>query len=176
MAKRLDNSTAFVFGLCTFCLLVTFVAIGANANDESAPPTIQTISTAPDALALENEEGHLSETPARDLIMRQIIAIKDRDAQNAMQTTTPRFQKQKKITNSKEFLNKMRFDFRPLYSYQSYEFTDNKRIGKSIIQKVAFTSKDGDTITAIYRLTKNESGEWLIDSLALMPLKDAEPI
>ena len=187
MKKRLDKSTAFVFGLCTFCLMVTFVAIGASADNTLQNVSTQNISTGlqerqniqdPQKSNAENQatRSALSSEFARDLIMRQITAIKDRDAENAMQTTTKRFQNQKKIADSKEFLNKMRFNFRPVYFHKSFEFTNNKRIGKNIIQKVDFTSKDGDTITAIYRLTQSDAGLWLIDSLALMPFKDAEPI
>jgi hypothetical protein len=185
MKKRLDKSTAFVFGLCTFCLMVTFVAIGASAENtpqKNDAQALHNISTGPQELQTNPEKEQnptrsaLSSEFARDLIMRQITAIKDRDAENAMQTTTPRFQKQKKIADSKEFLNKMRFNFRTVYFHKSFEFTNNKRIGKNIIQKVDFTSKDGYTITAIYRLTQSDAGLWLIDSLALMPFKDAEPI
>ncbi|MCB9989940.1 MAG: DUF4864 domain-containing protein [Rhodospirillales bacterium] len=161
---KFHASIYLTFGVAAFCILMTLVAINANADDiVSAEGGIEQVSIpAVDA------------DPAHQLITRQLDAIRERDADLAWSMTSEDLHE--KYETPKEFLSHLRFELRPIYNHDSYKFLSQYGGPDSLTQKVEMEdSYTGDTVTVIYRLEKQADGLWQIDSFAILP-DDAQPI
>lgn len=144
------------------CILLTLVAIGAQANDSALPQPEPTINSAAS-----------KSSPVQDLIKKQLEAIKDRDAELAWSMTTGSFHE--KFETGKEFLSHLRLKLRPVYNHEGFTFLDQHDIQNGLVQKVEMEDRYGDPATVIYRLKQQDNGEWLIDSFAILE-SEAEPI
>ena len=159
-----DKITHLILGLSFVCILLTLVAISAQAaDDETLPqPTVTQVSVrAPD--------------PAHDLIRKELDAISARDSELAWSLTTDRYQE--KFDSDKEFLSHLRFRERPIYNHGSFKFLDQHGGQNNLIQKVEMEDIYGDPVTVIYRLEKQDDGRWLIDSFAILnSASESDPI
>lgn len=157
-----DKITHFVLGLSFVCILLTLVAIGAQADDMAPQPE-------PTAAATAEQTGN----KAHDLIRKQLTAIKARDADLAWSLATVDFHE--KFETGKEFLTHLRLRLRPLYNNEDVTFLDQADTQEGIIQKVEIDEHNGEPVTVIYRLEEQEDGELLIDSFAVLA-PEADPI
>jgi len=164
-AVPFDKITRLTLGLCFFCLLLTVVALmAATAHAEDAMPP------QPEPIASEAPELN----PVHDLIRRQLSAIKARNAELAWSLTTGHIHE--KFETGKEYLNHLRLQLRPIYNSGAVKFLDQSDTESGYIQRVEIDEHDGEPVTVIYRVEKQESGELLIDSFAILDDFDAEPI
>jgi hypothetical protein len=105
--------------------------------------------------------------PVRDLITRQMDAIRDRNAEQAFSYTTAGFHEH--YGSAQSFLSRMRFEQRPLYNHKEYIFLDRHKIaGGGVLQKVKVQGVyDGEPVIVIFRLEPQPDGTWLIDSYSV---------
>lgn len=110
------------------------------------------------------------------LIESQMDAIKKRDAEAAYALTTGTFHK--KYDTAGEFLTGMRFHFRPLYNHESFRFLDQSETQTgALIQRLEVDYSHGTTPTVvIYRLQRDDAGEWRIDSFSIVDTDEGQPI
>jgi len=161
---KFDRATYLVFGMAMMCLFLTVVA--ATASAENSGPGITAIS-APATGATADA--------AREVIRRQLQAIKVRDADTAFSLTTPGNHK-KYDGSAAAFLTKMRYSYRPIYNHQTITFLDRHDIKGALIQKVRIENRRSEPVTVIYRLEQQaEDGPWLIDSFTILA-SESEPI
>lgn len=109
----------------------------------------------------------------QDVIKAQLIAIRTRDAAAAHALMTPDSHTAK--DDSKTFFSKMRFTQRALYNHEDYTFLENQSTGDVSLQKVRINDHYGAPVMVIYRLERQASGHWLIDSYTILET-DAQPI
>ena len=160
-----DRGTYLTFGLAIVCILLTLVAISAQADEgENIPPQPEPIAAAAASRDIN---------PARDLITRQLAAIRHRDADMVWALTTDDFHE--KFDTAKDFLSHLRFRLRPIYNHEDYKFLNQSETGDSLIQKVEMEDSYGDPVMVIYRLEQQDDGQWLIDSFAILA-PEAQPI
>ena len=163
-----DKVTHFIMGLSVVCIVLTLVAISAQADDtalaEIKPVSIDIPSQSHTAKSLN---------PIQDLITRQLAAIKDRDAELAWSMTTEKFHD--KYDTAKAYLSHLRLKKRPVYNHEGYTFLEQSDTNYGVIQKVELEDRYGDPVTAIFKLKKQSEGLWLIDSFALLAF-EADPI
>lgn len=140
--------------LCLF--LVLCAAVPAHAAGDPAPLPVTSIA-APAA-----------GDPVRDLIARQMEAIRDRDAERAFAHTTAAFHEH--YDTPQNFLSHVRFEYRPLYNHKGFSFLDSHELdGGGLLQKVKVEDSYGDSpVTVIFRLQKQDDGQWLIDSFTIL--------
>lgn len=158
-----DKITHFILGLSVVCILLTLVAIGAQAGEDGLPQ--------PDPVI--NASAVTTLAPGEDLITRQLHAIKTRDADLAWSMTTGDFHK--KFDDGKDFLSHLRLELRPIYNHEDYTFLDHSQNGNVMMQKVEMEDRYGTPVTVLYRLEKQQDGQWLIDSFTVLEA-EAEPI
>lgn len=156
-----DKITHFVLGLSFVCIVLTLVAISAQADD--MPPQPEPVATTE---VIETNRVH-------DLIRKQLSAIKARDADTAWSLATVDFHE--KFETGKEFLTHLRLRLRPLYNNENVKFLDQADTQEGIIQRVEIDEHNGEPVTVIYRLEEQDNGELLIDSFAVLE-PEAEPI
>lgn len=126
----------------------------ANAGETNTDTTdIQTVSAT-------------SVDPVHKLIQTQLQAIRKRNADLAYSTTSDNLHQ--KYTNAQDFLGKIRFEYRPIYNYKSFEFLDRHDLNGDLLQKVSLQDHNGNKAVAVYRLKKNVSGLWQIDSFSVL--------
>lgn len=154
-----DKITHFIFGLSFICILLTIVAISAQAEENNLSQPVSHIAK--------------SINPAQNLITRQLDAIMERDADLAYSMTTNNFHE--KFGTAKDFLSHIRFQLRPVYNHVNYTFIGQHNSQKGLVQKLEMDDRYGDPVTVIYRLEQQDSGQWLIDSFTILDL-DAEAI
>lgn len=164
----LDRPTCLILSTAAFCLLLTVVAVKASdaqADPQRQPEIINASIPQPAA-----EQQH----PGQTMIKDQLTAIKARNADLAFSYLSDHMHEN--YDTAKEYLSEMRFEYRPIYNYESFEFLDSHTSGESLVQKVSFVdSYTKDEFTAIYRLVKSEDGHWKIDSFAVLE-QDSSPI
>lgn len=158
-----DKITHYVLGLSFLCILLTLVAINAQAQERNTKYSDAAIT----------EVSIAGENPARELIIQQLHAIETRDADLAWSLTTSEFRK--KFGSDKEFLSHLRFRQRSLYNHDGFTFLDQQSTEAGLIQKVRMDNRYGDPVTVIYRLEKQDDGRWLIDSFAVLE-NEADPV
>lgn len=163
----LDRPTCLILSTAAFCLLLTVIAVtatNAQADSQQQPQIINASLPQPPA----------GEHPTKTLIKDQLTAIKARNADLAYSYLSDHMHGN--YDSAKEYLSDMRFEYRPIYNYESFTFLDSHTQDDAFVQKVSFIdSYSGDEFTAIYRLVETEDGQWKIDSFAVMDL-DSSPI
>ncbi len=141
-------------GLILSLFLTLCAAVPAYADDTSPLPVTSIAAAAGD--------------PARDLITRQMEAIRARDAEQAFAHTTAAFHEH--YDTPQNFLSHVRFEYRPLYNHKEFAFLDSHELdGGGLLQKVKVEDSYGeDPVTVIFRLQKQDDGQWLIDSFTIL--------
>ncbi len=152
----------YVAGFCLpfFCAGLILAVPGVRAED--MPPQPEPVMASIPAA-----------NPVHELIRQQLAAIKARDADLAWSLTTVKFHE--KFETGKEFLTHLRLKLRPVYNHDEIEFLDQSETENGYIQRVEIDEHNGEPVTVIYRLEKQESGEMLIDSFAVLDF-EAKPI
>jgi hypothetical protein len=163
-----DKVTHFVMALSVICIMLTLVAISAQAEDKSMQQA-KPVSIDIPAPGL----GTQPLNPVEDLISRHIGAIKNREADLAWSMTTEKFHD--KYHSAKGYLSHLRLKKRPIYNHDGFSFTEQTQTKGSVIQKIELEDPYGDPVTAIFRVEKQSDGQWLIDSFALLSF-EADPI
>lgn len=138
-----------------------FFAAPARAGEEPQSVSSHAIATA-----------NLTD-PAQSTIIRQLYALRNRDAREAFSLTTKALHK--KFENPEKFINAMRFEYRPLYNNDKYTFLEKQVTDTGIQQNVEIEDKYEGKATVIFRLKPQENGQWLIDSFMVLD-SDAQPI
>lgn len=159
---RFDKGIYLTFTLAAVCILLTIVAISAQAEEQ--PPQPEPVLS---------EVATRATDPARDLISRQLDAIRARNADLAWSMTTEDVHR--KYDTPRDYLAHLRFKLRPIYNHADYKFIGPSGSESNMIQKLEMNDRSGEPVTVIYRLER-ENGNWLIDSFAILPHDDAEPI
>lgn len=113
---------------------------------------------------IESEDLYL--THIRTTIQKQLTAISSRNAELAFSMISEKMHK--KYSTPQEFLGKIRFEYRPIYNYETFEFLDHHDLNGDLLQKVSITDRYGEEAIALYRLKKNTQGSWLIDSFSIL--------
>ena len=141
------------------CLFLTLCAVAPAHAEDPAPLPVTSVAAPAAATAGD---------PVRDLIARQMEAIRDRDAEQAFAHTTAAFHEH--YNTAQNFLSHVRFEYRPLYNHKEFAFLDSHEIdGGGLLQKVKVEDSYGDSpVTVIFRLQKQDDGQWLIDSFTIL--------
>lgn len=140
----------FLFASVFFIFCLTLIAIRAEASEQN--PALTNVSTS---------VVH----PVQHVITEQLEAIRKRDADAAFAFTTDNFHS--KYSDARDFLGKIRFEFRPIYNHRKYSFLDSHSTGESLIQKVEINEPFSEKVLVVYKL--KPSGEtWLIDSFSVI--------
>lgn len=150
-------------GLIACLCLALCTVVPARADDSGAAVVPTTMArdvavVAPAAVA----------DPVRDLITRQMDAIRARDADAAFERTTAAFHEH--YDTPRNFLSHVRFEYRALYNHKGFSFLDRHEIeGGGVLQKVSVEDGYGShPVTVIFRLQKGGDGQWLIDSFTIL--------
>lgn len=157
----LNKGIFLVFAVATACVLLAVVAGKAKADDLSLQP----------GNIVEISAGGVD--PVHEIISKQLDAIKDRNAIEAFAMATDSFHNRFNTANG--FLSQMRVEYRPLYNYDSITFLERNSIADGILQHVKITDQYGEPILVIYRLEKQDNGQWLIDSFTVLN-SHAQPV
>ncbi len=168
--KRISHA---IIMLSFICLVLTLVAIGAQANDEALPQPVTINNGAGNNGAGLPAASADADNPLLDLVRQQLEAIKERDADLAFSYTTGKLHD--RFDTPRAFLNHMRFESRPLYNHESVEFISQNMIDNGAVLRVRVHDRDHDPVTVIYRLIEGEDGRWLIDSFAVLDF-EADPV
>lgn len=149
------------------------------AEMASVPAPASATLNAPAPLPLENTaKASPAIDPIRDLITRQMDAIRARDAEAAFAQTAAALHDH--YPTAKKFLSHIRFEQRPLYNHNGFTFLDRHEIEGGVLQKISVSDSFSDSpVTAVFRLEQDAGGRWLIVSCAILDDYDgdkAEPI
>ena len=121
---------------------------------------------------LHNVATELSD-PAQNTIVRQLKALRARDAGQAFSLTTPTFHE--KFKSPGKFITRMRFEYRPLYNNAEHTFLEHRATDEGVMQNVEIKDSYGEKATVIFRLKQQEDGQWLIDSFTVLD-SQAQPV
>lgn len=156
----------------------TPVPVAAGAGNALPPVDVPTKAATRENAAPPAVPPTAAADAVRDLITRQMEAIRARDAEAAFAQTSPSFHEH--FDTAKKFLSHIRFEQRALYNHSGFTFLDRHDIdGGGVLQKISVRdSFGGAPVTAVFRLEQDANGQWLIDSLAILGGggDDAEPI
>lgn len=112
--------------------------------------------------------------PVRQLIVRHLEAIKERNAEQAFSLITGNLHEQ--FNDAGKFLVNMRFEHRAIYNHEKYDFGDQSHGENGMIsQKVSIEDRYGHTVTVIYRIKEAANKQLLIDSFTVLD-DNARPI
>ncbi len=76
--------------------------------------------------------------------------------------------------NSERFMAMVRRGFMPVYRPQEFSFGDALISGDDAAQRVRITGEDGVTMIAVYQMTRQSDGGWLISGVSLFTAPDQE--
>lgn len=103
---------------------------------------------------------------ARSLIERQLDAFSRGDAEGAYAEAAPTIKML--FGDSATFMTMVREHYAPVYRHRSVEFGRAKTEGDTIEQAATFVDENGEVWTAVYGLTRQPDGQWLISSCRLI--------
>ncbi|MBI4031842.1 MAG: DUF4864 domain-containing protein [Proteobacteria bacterium] len=150
--------------------VVAALSSPAHAAGESMPPQ----PAAQLAAGRGAQDMMAALDPVRGAIRRQMEAIRARDAAGAFALTTAGFHEDYK--NAGDFLGRIRAENRILYNYADFRFLDGHVTDNAAVQRLEVHDRfRDDPVTVIFRLQRQEDGQWLIDSFAVLDA-DAQPI
>jgi len=168
--------SASLLALAGLAFMMTGHTQHAGAADQvyNMPPTPVSQKIAPERSGMIASGQDTAAIQA--LIKSQLEAIKKRDAETAYALTTGAFHK--KYDTAGEFLTGMRFHFRPLYNHESFRFLDQSETQTgALIQRLEVEYSHGMAPTVvIYRLQRDDEGEWRVDSFSIVDTDEGQPI
>ena len=160
------NSGFHLAGIILCCLLWLMLPNTARANDSQNPYEMN----AQKASIPQNNTNSVQGT-----IKAQLSAINERDATLAYSFMTNKFHAN--YNSAKDFLSDIRFKFGPIYNHTDIEFMHSYDNERTFVQKIRLKDRyTGEDTTIIYKLVLQNTGNWLIDSFALIETSEAEPI
>ena len=131
-------------------LLTVVVLFGLHSLTVSAEPLdVQTAGVKTEDVAA-----------IRNIILGQLDAFREDDAEKAFSFAAPQIQKVFKTPGI--FLNMVRKSYRSLYRSQSFEFRGTQRIDGNIVQPLAVIGPTGVSETALYIMEEQPDGTWKI--------------
>ncbi len=104
--------------------------------------------------------------PIQTVVARQLSAFKARDSAQAYSVISNSFRA--KYKTPLRFSTMVRLNFWELYNHAAYRFLGQNHTDQSEIQKVEITGEDHLPYVYLFRLSKSESGEWLIDDVIML--------
>jgi hypothetical protein len=107
-----------------------------------------------------------AETQARALIQRQLDAFAQGDAAGAYALAAPGIKVI--FPNSGVFMDMVRSRYAPVYHHRSADFGTFKAEGDNVSQALTIVDDDNQVWTAIYTLTRQPDGSWLISGCILV--------
>jgi hypothetical protein len=127
-------------------------------------------------LALSGAPAMADESPAatpdvRALIERQLDAFAKDDAAAAYALAAPSLKT--KFSDADGFLAMVRSAYAPVYRHRSAEFGAMAADGDDIAQTVTLIDGDNKVWVAIYKLTRQADGSWLISGCMLIQSRDS---
>ncbi|MEQ8665404.1 MAG: DUF4864 domain-containing protein [Rhodospirillales bacterium] len=102
----------------------------------------------------------------RAVIQSQLAAFQIDDANTAYGHASTAIQL--RFGSPAEFMSMVRTHYRPVYRPAAYQFLDLAVESGGIFQPVAITTQSGDTVIALYRMEKDETGRWRIAGCRLI--------
>ena len=162
-----DRVTYLVFGVAVMCLLLSVVAATARAEDAVLLPQPEAITPTPASL------DPAAADPVKDLIRRELQAIRNRDADTAFALISPDLHE--KFETAKNYLSHMRFEYRTIYNHAEFTFLESHDVNGATVQKVEIEDRNGTPITIMYRIEPQESGSLAIDSFTILEA-ESDPI
>lgn len=132
---------------------------------------IQSVSLTPTLPAPETKSEE--QDVIHGLIRKQLKAIRDRDAEVAYSLTSNKMHK--KYDDAKDYLNTMRFDYRPIYNHKIYSFGEQNKIGDAVLQQVSIEDQYGDEVLVLFRVETKEDKDLAIASFAIIQ-SEADPL
>ncbi len=162
------NTKCLLTGLKIMILGVALLALPQTSHaDESQTPYEM---NAQKASIPQN-----SNTSVKKTIQAQLDAISERDASLAFSYMTD--QSHSAYEGAKDFLSDMRFKFGAIYNHVDVEFLHSYENGRTSIQKVKLSDRySSESAIIVYKLTLQSSGNWLIESFAVIETEEAQPI
>ncbi len=99
------------------------------------------------------------------VITAQIDAFRREDAPAAFAFATPGIQD--KFGDSTHFLEAVKQAYPQVYRPRSFKFLDAHRVEAAVEQRVEIVGPDGRLVTAIYDMSQQPDGSWLIGGCRL---------
>jgi len=121
------------------------------------------------AMAQETQDAKGS-PEARSLIERQLDAFSHNDAPAAYAEAAPSITAM--FTDPDTFMSMVRQHYAPVYRHRSVDFGPAKTDADTIEQEVTFVDQDDEVWKALYRLTRQPDGKWLISGCTLIRSND----
>ena len=117
--------------------------------------------------AVAQDAQHANGSPeARALIERQLNAFASDDAPGAYAEAAPSIMAI--FPNADTFMSMVRRSYAPVYRHRSVEFGPAETNGDTIEQEATFVDQQGQVWKALYRLTRQPDGKWLISGCSLI--------
>ena len=138
-------------------LLAIVIILGLHSPTVSAePPTVSAEPLDVQPAGMKTEDV----AKIRNIILSQLDAFREDDAEKAFSFAAPKIQK---IFKTPEiFLHMVRKSYRSVYRPQSYEFRGTQRIDGNIVQPLAVIGPTGMSETALYIMEEQPDGTWKI--------------
>jgi Domain of unknown function (DUF4864) len=109
-------------------------------------------------------------TDARALIERQLDAFAHDDAPAAYAEAAPGITAM--FTDPNTFMTMVREQYAPVYRHRSADFGPAKADADTIEQAVTFVDQNDQVWKALYKLTRQPDGKWLISGCSLVMSDD----
>jgi hypothetical protein len=106
---------------------------------------------------------------ARALIERQLDAFSQDDAAGAYAEAAPEIKAI--FPDADTFMSMVRRGYAPVYRHRSVEFGKAMSSGDTIQQEATFVDPEGQAWQALYRLSRQPDGTWLISACWLLKLE-----
>lgn len=104
----------------------------------------------------------------RDVIERQVDAFRRDDAELAFSFAAPSIRHQ--FVTAENFMRMVRIAYLPVYKPKRMIFAAFRMVGSGdIIVRTLVVGPDDRTVQAIYRLQKQDNGDWRISACLLLP-------
>jgi Domain of unknown function (DUF4864) len=116
----------------------------------------------------QSAEEAQSSPEARALIERQLDAFGRDDADAAYAEAAPSIKAI--FPDADTFMSMVRRGYAPVYRHRSVEFGPATRDGDRIQQEATFVDQAGQAWKALYRLSRQPDGTWLISACWLVKL------
>ena len=121
------------------------------------------------AMAQETQDAKGS-PEARSLIERQLDAFSRDDAPAAYAEAAPPITAM--FGDPDAFMSMVREHYAPVYRHRSVDFGPARTVADTIEQEVTFVDQDDEVWKALYRLTRQPDGQWLISGCTLIRSND----
>ena len=123
------------------------------------------------AAPAQDESAATGSPEARALIERQLDAFAHDDAAGAYAEAAPSIKAI--FPDADVFMSMVRRGYAPVYRHRSVEFGPARREAETIEQEATFVDPQGQAWTALYELSRQPDGTWLISGCRLIKAGDS---